>query len=81
MENLISTATRWELFITWRIIFGLESERLVLWIVRFILLMHYVYMYRSWQQAQRSLWKSGTDVAGEYFKIDSLAFIVVRNSG
>ena len=37
---------------------------------------------KVWSKAERSLWKSQGDVAGEYFTIDDIfAFMIVRNSG
>ena len=42
---------------------------------------HHWYEDRRWTTASRSLWKFGSDVAGEYFRLSDLSFLIVRNSG
>ncbi len=36
---------------------------------------------KRWNSASRGLWKYKNDVAGEHFNLDSLSFLIVRNSG
>lgn len=36
---------------------------------------------QRWSSASRSLWKMGREVAGEYFNLENLSFLIVRNSG
>jgi carboxypeptidase C (cathepsin A) len=36
---------------------------------------------RAWNTATRALWLVGGEIAGEYFNIDRLHYIIVRNCG
>lgn len=42
---------------------------------------HHTWNGKQWDDAERSLWKYNNDVAAEYFTLDQLALLVVRNSG